>query len=355
MRAETEVGAAAPENASEQAVGGTSTSCVGGGTVERPAFLPDEKNVVSISDFDGRNDDEEKDFKLLYLRSEMLRAEALLKDFWAEEANRKLRIGLIQKDVKLFELRRLLQLQSEASTLAPALTSTSSQTESTDTTASSQETQTDFNEKNTDVAGDSPSATRTEDIDNDTDAVFEKVEVLEESSTDATTTEVDLNHNTEKDESENECRDIDDIEEEVDFMSKIAMRFKALDDKMDEAKYPAADETKLEEETEVQGDGDTDNSICDEGDADGRNNASAGDVGIAEEGEEDDAYMDALDTSVSSEATKARNGQAQTRPQTKAAKPDKRKKRVTGGGTSTLYSTFKPPLLKNNKRQRRRR
>ena len=140
-----------------------------------------------------------------------------------------------------------------------------------------------------------------------------------------------------------------------DFMSKIAMRFKALDDEFDETKSAAADETKPEEDTEAQVGNTNDVSIDEDGNNDNQDSVNAGNV--SDEGEDED--MDALDTSVSSDTdSKPRNnGRAETRPRAKAAaaKKDKRKKRVTGGGTSTLYSTFKPPQLKNNKRQRRRR
>ena len=416
MRAEVEGSAAVPpENAAALAAGKTSTSCVAN-VVERPSFLLDEKDDVSSSTNDG-----DADYKLLYLRSEMLRTEALLKDFWTEEATRKLRIELIQKDVELYEqnykMKWLLQSQSESSTLAmaPASTSTSSSlTEPVDTNMTSQETQTEiFEEEHAGMSDNSPSAARTED--NEVDAALENDELLEEPSTveicDAvdkssttnntvmdTGVELDANKADAKVEVGNELtgdgqqKEEESLKEEEtenlkadeefaqddgnnddeatenkqastpliamdspDFMSKMAMRFKALDDEFDETKSIATDETKLEEDTEAQVDGMNDTLIGEDGNGDNQDSASAGDV--SDEGGDED--VDTLDTSVSSDTTaKPRiNGRAETRPRAKAAaaRKDKRKKRVTGGGTSTLYSTFKPPQLKNNKRQRRRR
>ena len=418
MRAEVEASAAVPpENAVAPAAGKTSTSCVAN-VVERPSFLLDEKDDVSSSTNDG-----DADYKLLFLRSEMLRTEALLKDFWTEEASRKLRIEMIQKEVELYEhqykMKRLLQSQRESS----ASTSTSSsQTEPIDTNMTSQETQTEiFEEEHDGMSDNSPSAARTEDNKEEVHATLEKEELLEEPSTveicdavdkapttnnTAMDTGVELDANkadakvevgneltgdgqqkedeslkeeeTENSKADEECaqdsgEDQDggnNDEEETennqastpliamdspDFMSKIAMRFKALDDELDETKSTAADETKPEEDTEAQVDGMNDTLIGEDGNSNNQDSASAGDV--SNEGGDEDA--DALDISVSSDTTaKPRiNGRAETRPRAKAAaaRKDKRKKRVTGGGTSTLYSTFKPPQLKNNKRQRRRR
>lgn len=420
MRAEVEASAAvAPENAAVLAAEKTSTSC-GANVVERPSFLLDEKDDVSST-----TNDEDADYKLLYLRSEMLRTEALLKDFWNEEARRKLRIELIQKDVELYEqqykMKRLLQSQSESPTLTPASTSTSSsQTEPVNTTMTSQETQTELFEEEYDIADNLPSAARTEDKEEEEDAALEKDEASEEpsiveiydtvdESPTANNTGMDIDvesdenkadakkeveneltgdgqqkeeespkeEETEKLNSDEECaqdtgedqdngdndeKDIQDKQastpliamDSPDFMSKIAMRFKALDDEFDETKSNAADETKPEEDTEAKVDNMNDISIEEDGNNDNQESVNAGDV--SDEGGDEDA--DALDTSISSDIdSKLRNfGRAETRPRTKAAaKKDKRKKRVTGGGTSTLYSTFKPPQLKNNKRQRRRR
>ena len=427
MRAEEEASAAvAPENAAAPAEGKPSTSC-GANVVERPSFLDEKDDVCSSS-----TNDEDADYKLLYLRSEMLRTEALLKDFWTEEATRKLRIELIQKDVELYEqkykMKRLLQSQSESSTLAmaPASTSTSSSlTEPVDTNMTYQETQTEiFEEEHDGMSDNSPSAACTEDNKEEVDAALEKNELLEEPSTstaeicdavDKSPTnnntgmdiDVGLDENkadakvevgneltgdgqqkedeslkeeeTDNSKADEECaqdsgedqddgnNDEEDAEnrrastpliamDSPDFMSKIAMRFEALDDEFDETKSTAADETKPGEDTEAQVDHMADTPIEEDGNNDSQDSTSAGDV--SDEGGDED--VDTLDTSVSSDTTaKPRiNGRAETRPRAKAAvaaRKDKRKKRVTGGGTSTLYSTFKPPQLKNNKRQRRRR
>lgn len=423
MRAEVDASSAAvpPENAAALAAGKTSTSCVAN-VVKRPSFLLDEKDDVSST-----TNDDDTDYKLLYFRSEMLRTEALLKGFWTEEANRKLRIELIQKDVELYEqqykTKRLLQSQSESSTLAPASTSaSSSQTEPVVTIMTSQETQTKiFEEEHDGMSDNSPSAARTEENEEEVDVALEKDELLEGPSTveicdavDKSPTtnntgmdiDVGLGENkadakvgigneltgdgqqkedeslkeeeTEYSKADEECaqdsgEDQDDgnnddgaaenkrastpliAMDSPDFMSKIAMRFKALDDELDETKSTAADKTKPKEDTETQVDHMTDTPIEENGNNDNQDSASAGDV--SDEGGDED--VDALNTSVSSDTTaKPRiNGRAETRPRAKAAaaRKDKRKKRVTGGGTSTLYSTFKPPQLKNNKRQRRKR
>lgn len=423
MRAEVDASSAAvpPENAAALAAGKTSTSRVAN-VVKRPSFLLDEKDDVSST-----TNDDDTDYKLLYFRSEMLRTETLLKGFWTEEANRKLRIELIQKDVELYEqqykTKRLLQSQSESSTLAPASTSaSSSQTEPVVTIMTSQETQTKiFEEEHDGMSDNSPSAARTEENEEEVDVALEKDELLEEPSTveicdavDKSPTtnntgmdiDVGLGENkadakvgigneltgdgqqkedeslkeeeTEYSKADEECaqdsgEDQDDgnnddgaaenkrastpliAMDSPDFMSKIAMRFKALDDELDETKSTAADKTKPKEDTETQVDHMTDTPIEENGNNDNQDSASAGDV--SDEGGDED--VDALNTSVSSDTTaKPRiNGRAETRPRAKAAaaRKDKRKKRVTGGGTSTLYSTFKPPQLKNNKRQRRKR
>ena len=361
MRAEEEASAAvAPENAAAPAEGKPSTSC-GANVVERPSFLDEKDDVCSSS-----TNDEDADYKLLYLRSEMLRTEALLKDFWTEEASRKLRIELIQKDVELYEqqykMKRLLQSQKETSTLDPASTSTSSsQTEPVDTTMSSQETQTESFEEEHDIADNSPSGACTEDDKEEVYAALEqKDELLEEPPAEEECTqdsgEDQDDGNNDEGETENKQTSPSLVAmDSPDFMSKIAMRFKALDDEFDETKSTAADETKPEENTEAKVGNTNDISIDEDGNNDNQDNVNAGNV--SDEGEDED--MDALDTSVSSDTdSKPRNnGRAETRPRAKAAaaKKDKRKKRVTGGGTSTLYSTFKPPQLKNNKRQRRRR
>ena len=143
MRADAFETGTALESASSLPMSETSTCA---GNAQRPAFLD---FVVTSYDDDNKND-EEKDYKPLYLRSEMRRTEALLNEFWSEEASRKLRIALIHKDVQLYQqqhkMKRILQSQSiavESSTSsATSSTSMSSQTKSVNKT--SKETQTDL-------------------------------------------------------------------------------------------------------------------------------------------------------------------------------------------------------------------
>jgi len=371
------------------------------GNVQRPAFL----DVVVTSDDDDNKNDEEKDYKPLYLRSEMRRTEALLNEFWSEEASRKLRIALIHKDVQLYQqqhkMKRILQSQSiavESSTSsATSSTSMSSQTKSVNKT--SKETQTDLrdgeqNEKSSTVIN--------REDEEDKDTATEMDEATEEVSTEETSSVVDespptsnadlaiemeLNGDKDtkeeeidnelicdgkqesqasaKEETKEQCpQDTDEedgADQEVqesgskeastpsiamdspDFMSKIAMRFKALDDDEfinETATSPqvdVADEPMSKDDAEGQAEGECDVSIGAEDDAEEPNSDNTGDDDTNE------AEMNAM------------SAQPATRPRIiKAVNKDKRKKRVTGGGTSTLYATFKPPQLKNNKRQRRR-
>ena len=398
MRADVFETGTALESASSLPMSETSTCA---GNAQRPAFLD---FVVTSYDDDNKND-EEKDYKPLYLRSEMRRTEALLNEFWSEEASRKLRIALIHKDVQLYQqqhkMKRILQSQSiavESSTSsATSSTSMSSQTQSVNKT--SKDTQTDLhdgeqNEKSSTVIN--------REDEEDKDTATEMDEATEEVSTEETSSVVDespptsnadlaiemeLNGDKDtkeeeidnelicdgkqesqasaKEETKEQCpQDTDEedgADQEVqesgskeastpsiamdspDFMSKIAMRFKALDDDEfinETATSPqvdVADEPMSKDDAEGQAEGECDVSIGAEDDAEEPNSDNTGDDDTNE------AEMNAM------------SAQPATRPRIiKAVNKDKRKKRVTGGGTSTLYATFKPPQLKNNKRQRRR-
>ena len=264
MRADAFEAGNALESASSLPMTDTSTCA---GNVQRPAFL----DVVVTTSDDNQND-EEKDYKPLYLRSEMLRTEALLKEFWSEEASRKLRIALIHKDVQLYQqqhkMKRILQSQSiipvESSTSSAASsTSTSSQTELVNKT--SKETQTDLHEEEQNEKS-STVNNREDEEDKDTAsemATEETSNVVDESPP---TSNADLAIETElirvgkqesqapaKEETKEQCPQDTDEEDQgadqeeqeserkeastpsiamdsPDFMSKIAMRFKALDD-----------------------------------------------------------------------------------------------------------------------------
>ena len=277
MRADAFEAGTALESASSLPMSDTSTCA---GNVQRPAFL----DVVTSGDDDNKND-EEKDYKPLYLRSEMLRTEALLNEFWAEEASRKLRIALIHKDVQLYQqqhkMKRILQSQSiipvESSTSSAASsTSTSSQTELVNKT--SKETQTDLheeeqNEKSSTVNNredeedkDTASEMATEETSNDESSPTSNADLVIETELngDKDTKEEEIDNELicdgkqesqepAKEETKEQCpqgtdeedQDADQEEQESkskeastpsiamdspDFMSKIAMRFKALDD-----------------------------------------------------------------------------------------------------------------------------
>jgi hypothetical protein len=312
----------------------------------------------------------------------MLRTEAMLKEFWSEEASRKLRIALIHKDVQLYQqqhkMKRILQSQSIAvesskcTSSAASSTSMSSQTESVNKT--SKETQTDLHEEE---QNEKSSAVNNLEDEEDKDtasemATEETSNVVDESPL---TSNADLAIETElicdgkqesqalaKEETKEQCPQDTDEEDQgadqeereseskeastpsitmdsPDFMSKIARRFKALDD--DEfinettasSQADVADEPMSKDDTSTE----CDVSIVGEDDAEDQNSDNAGDDDTNE------AEMNAM------------SARPTTRTRIiKAGNKDKRKKRVTGGGTSTLYATFKPPQLKNNKRQRRR-
>lgn len=401
MRADAFEAGPSLESASSLPMSETSTCA---GNVQRPAFL----DVVVTSDDDDNKNDEEKDYKPFYLRSEMRRTEALLNEFWSEEASRKLRIALIHKDVQLYQqqykMKRILQSQSiavESSTSsASSSTSMSSQTQSANKT--SKETQTDLQEEEQNVKS---STVNNREDEEDKDTATEMDETTEEVSTEETssvvdesppTSNADLAIETElngdkdtkeeeidnelicdgkqesqapaKEETKEQCPQGTDEEDQgadqevqeseskeastpsiamdsPDFMSKIAQRFKALDDDEfinETATSPqadVADEPMSKDDAEGQAEGEYDVSIAigGEDDAEEPNSDNAGDD------DTDEAEMNAM------------SARPATRPRIiKAVNKDKRKKRVTGGGTSTLYATFKPPQLKNNKRQRRR-